>query len=117
MDQLFRSMKGRPFSLWALNLQEAQEDVANFLQSRDFHFPVLLDIEGKASGSYNVKGLPSSYLIDCAGNLIGSVTGVLKWTDHAMQALLEALFQEPACQAKTASNAPLQPSAIPENKP
>ena len=104
MDQLFLSMKGQPFSLWALNVQEAQDDVVNFLQSRDFHFPVLLDAEGKAIGSYQVKGLPSSYLVDCSGNLIGAITGVLAWTDQAMHTLLEALLKDTACQAKTASN-------------
>ncbi len=115
MDQLFLSMKARPFSIWALNMQEAQEDVAAFLSSRNFHFPVLLDIEGKVVGSYRVKGLPSTYLVDCAGRLIGSITGVLTWTDSAMQALLEALLKDDACHAKTASNAPLKPTA--ERKP
>ena len=110
MDQLFLSMKARPFALWALNVQEAQEAVATFLQSRNFHFPVLLDLEGQVVGSYRVQGLPSTYLIDCAGNLIGAITGVLQWTDHAMQTLLEALFQDAACQANTTSHAPT-PSA------
>ncbi len=113
MEQLFISMRDRPFTLWALNLQEAQEDVAAFLKTRDFHFPVLLDVEGKVMGNFRVKGLPSTYLIDCAGNLIGSVTGVLQWTDSAMQTLLEALYQDAACQAKTASNTPVQPTSKP----
>ncbi|ETW93260.1 MAG: hypothetical protein ETSY1_40015, partial [Candidatus Entotheonella factor] len=88
----------------AFNVQETQEDVVKFLQSRNFHFPVLLDLEGKAMGGFQVRGLPSTYLIDCAGNLIGSITGVLQWTDSAMQTLLEALLQDAACHAKTASN-------------
>jgi peroxiredoxin len=109
MEQLFLSLQGRPFSLWALNVQETREDVAAFLQSRGFHFPVLLDAEGQAVRSYRVKGLPSTYLIDCAGKLIGSITGVLKWADSAMQALLETLFKEPACHATTASTTRIHP--------
>ena len=103
MNDLFLSMQGRPFSLWALNVQETQEDVTQFLKKRDFQFPILLDVDGKGMGRFQAKGLPSSYLIDCTGNLIGAVTGVLKWTDSHMQALLEALFKDAACQAKTAS--------------
>lgn len=103
MDQLFLSMKEHPFSIWALNVQETQEDVAKFLKKRGFQFPVLLDIEGKAMGQFQVRGLPSTYLIDCAGNHIGSVTGVLKWTDDGMQALLDTLLKDPACHAQTAS--------------
>jgi peroxiredoxin len=103
MNQLLSSMKARPFAIWALNVQETQEDVAKFLQSRNFHFPVLLDVDGKAMGGYQARGLPSTYLIDCAGNLIGAITGILKWTDSAMQTLLAALFKDAACQAKTAA--------------
>ncbi len=114
MEQLFSSMQGRPFTLWALNLQETPEDVAAFLKTRDFHFPVLLDAEGEVMGRFQVRGLPSTYLLDCAGNLISSVTGVLQWTDSAMQTLLEALYQDAACQAKTASNAPVPPAAKPQ---
>ncbi len=117
MEQLFLSMQERPFALWALNMQETPEDVARFLKTRDFHFPVLLDLDGKAVGSYHVKGLPSTYLVDCADNLVGAVTGVLEWTNSAMHTLLEALFQDAACQVKTASNAPVQPRDVPRQKP
>ncbi len=109
MDQLYRSAQDRPFNLLALNVQESQEDVSAFLKSRDFHFSVLLDPEGTVVWSYKVRGLPSTFLIDCAGNLIGSVTGVLNWTDHPMGALLEALYKDPACHAKPTSNAPVEP--------
>ncbi len=97
MDQLYRSAKDRPFNLLAVNMQETQEDVSAFLKKRDFQFAVLLDVEGAVVGSYQVRGLPSTFLIDCSGNLIGSVTGVLKWTDPPMYALLDALYQDPAC--------------------
>jgi len=102
MDALYLSQQKRPFSIWAVNMQETHEDVATFLRSRDFHFPVLLDVEGEVVGSFRVQGLPSTYVIDCGGNLIASITGVLKWTDSAMQTLLDALFQDAACQAKSA---------------
>lgn len=117
MEQLFLSMQRRPFTLLALNMQETQEDVAKFLQHRDFHFPVLLDLDGMVAGRYQVRGLPSTFLIDCAGHLIGSVTGVLQWTSHAMQTLLEALFEDATCHAKTASNALVQPQSAPTTSP
>ncbi len=110
MDQLYRSAKDLPFTLLALNMQESQEDVSAFLQKRDFQFPVLLDQEGAVVASYKVRGLPSTFLIDCAGNLIGSVTGVLKWIDHPMHMLLEALYKDPACHAPPASTTPTKPN-------
>ena len=98
MQQLLNSRQQQPFALFALNLQESQEDVAQFMTQKDFQFPALLDSEGRAAASYKVRGLPASYLIDCSGNLLGSVTGVWQWTSEATQTLLDTLLKDKACQ-------------------
>jgi len=98
MQQLLNSRKQQPFALFALNLQESQEDVAQFMTQKDFQFPALLDSEGRTAARYKVRGLPTSYLIDCSGNLLGSVTGVLQWTSEATQTLLDTLLKDKACQ-------------------
>lgn len=98
MQQLLNSRKQHSFVLLALNLQESREDVAQFIQQKGFQFPALLDSEGRTAASYKVRGLPASYLIDCSGNLLGAVTGVLQWTSAATQSLLDALLKDNACQ-------------------
>ena len=101
METLYLELKDRPFTILALNMQEAEEDVARFMAKKGFKFPVLLDTEGEVAGSYKVRGLPSTYLIDCAGQLVGSVTGVLQWTHDATYALLEKMMSDKACQASS----------------
>jgi peroxiredoxin len=98
MEQLLNSRQQKPFALLALNLQEGQEDVAQFMKQKGFQFPALLDSEGRTAASYKVRGLPASYLIDCGGNLLGSVTGVLQWTSAATQTLLDSLLKDKACE-------------------
>lgn len=98
MQHLLNSRKQQPFALLALNLQESREDVTQFMQQKDFHFPALLDSEGRTAASYKVRGLPASYLIDCSGNLLGAVTGILQWTSEATQTLLDTLLKDKACR-------------------
>ena len=99
MDQLYQSRAKQPFTLLAINMQESAEDVTAFMTKKGFRFSALLDLEGKTMMQYKVLGLPSSYLIDCSGNLLGSVTGVLQWTSDATKTLLDTLLQDKACQA------------------
>jgi peroxiredoxin len=98
MQQLLDSRKQQAFALLALNLQESQEDVAQFMKKKGLQFPALLDSEGRTAASYKVRGLPASYLIDCSGNLLGAVTGILQWTSEATQTLLDTLLKDKACR-------------------
>ncbi len=88
MDQLYQSRQLQPFTLWAVNMQESREDVTQFMKKKGFHFPALLDQDGVATAAYKVRGLPASYLIDCAGNLIGHVVGIFQWTNDATKTLV-----------------------------
>jgi peroxiredoxin len=97
MEALYTARKDQAFSIWAVNMQESQEDVARFIAKQGFHFPVMLDLEGTATASYGVRGLPSTYLIDCRGNLLGHIVGILQWMSHATRDLLDALRNDAAC--------------------
>ncbi len=99
MDQLLKTRKDQAFRLLAVNMQESQNDVAQFMKKKDFQFPALVDSEGVATASYQVRGLPASYLIDCSGQLLGSVTGILLWTSPPTAALLDTLLKDKSCQS------------------
>ncbi len=107
MEQLYQSLRQQSFAIWAVNMQESQEDVGRFMASKRFHFPALVDVEGAIASRYMVRGLPTTYLIDCSGNLIGHVVGVLQWTSAATRTLVTALLEAPACeQSATTSSTP-----------
>ena len=51
-----------------INLQEDAGTVASFVQERNLSFPVLLDTDGTVtSGLYQVRPLPTSFIIDRQG--------------------------------------------------
>jgi peroxiredoxin len=97
MEQLYQTFKQQPMTIVAVNLQQSREDVVRFMESKQFHFPALLDQEGTVTERYQVKGLPTTHLIDCAGKVIGYTIGVLQWTHADMPRLLSTLFKDAAC--------------------
>lgn len=97
MEQLYQSLRQRPFAIWAVNMQESREDVASFMENKRFHFPALLDHEGSVTALYQVQGLPTTYLIDCAGHVIGHVVGMVQWTNDATRKLVATLLNSNAC--------------------
>jgi thiol-disulfide isomerase/thioredoxin len=55
--------------------------------------PIHVDPEGRARRHYDVAVLPSVFLIDAAGRLLGRGEGGRDWTTDAMEALLRSMAE------------------------
>jgi peroxiredoxin len=97
LNQLYQALRQRPFVLWAVAMQEGREKVAPFIDKHQFQFAILPDSDGAVSARYKLRGLPTTYLIDCRGNTVGWSVGPKEWTGDAVQALLAALLSDPSC--------------------
>jgi peroxiredoxin len=109
MEQLSHALRREPFVMWAVNLQEDQAQVARFMTEHRLHFPALLDTDGTVNALYTVRGLPTTYLIDCQGLMVGQVMGAREWTNDAMRTLLAALLNDAACSRSSTGNSAPQP--------
>jgi peroxiredoxin len=98
MEQLSQALRQQPFVMWAVNLQESREQVARFMTEHRLHFPALLDADSTVTTLYKVRGLPTTYLIDCAGNTVGWVMGPREWTNETTRSLLAAMLEEARCR-------------------
>jgi peroxiredoxin len=97
MDQLYQALQQRPFVLWAVAMQEDRAKVAPFMDKHQFQFTALLDHDGAVSSRYKLRGLPTTYLIDCRSNMVGWSVGPQEWTSEAVRTLLTALLSDPSC--------------------
>jgi peroxiredoxin len=75
LDTLYREFEPRGFTVLAVNLDERRKDAAGFLTARPHTMPVLFDPKGEAPKAFGVKGMPTSFLIDRAGNIRFTHTG------------------------------------------
>ncbi len=71
LDALQRQYgQARGFTVIGVNLEESQAVVAAFGREHDISFPLVLDADGAVTnGLYQVRGFPTSMIIDRAGNI------------------------------------------------
>jgi cytochrome c biogenesis protein CcmG/thiol:disulfide interchange protein DsbE len=69
LDALYRQYHARGFDVLAINVDERQRDADAFLQQRPHQMPVFFDPKGDAPTAFQIQGMPSSVLIDRAGNI------------------------------------------------
>lgn len=98
MEQLYQALRQRSFVMWAVNLQESRKQVKAFMTANRLSFPALLDADSTVTALYKVRGLPTTYLIDCAGNMVGWVEGPRPWTDEATRTLLAVMLNDARCR-------------------
>jgi peroxiredoxin len=112
MEQLYQTFKQTEFVLLAVSMDRQGEGVARpFVDKLKLTFPVLLDSTLEVSRQYSVRGLPTTYLIDPEGLLIGVVIGARDWHRTEAKALIAGLLR----QLPASSDHPTQ--AVPEPPP
>ncbi|MFP4429636.1 MAG: TlpA disulfide reductase family protein [Spirochaetota bacterium] len=94
MQTLYGTFRDRGLEVVAVNVQEDRDIVAAFVEEHGFSFPVLLDGNGRTTSNFAVRGLPTSYLIDREGNLIGMKVGFHLWDEPEVIDTFERLLEE-----------------------
>jgi thiol-disulfide isomerase/thioredoxin len=68
-NSLFNELKKDGFEIVAINVDEDQETARQFLQSHPVVYSTGYDPDGECPKAYEVKAMPSSYLIDKTGKV------------------------------------------------
>jgi thiol-disulfide isomerase/thioredoxin len=63
------------FQIIAINLDENREDALHFLDSHPVSYPILLDPEGITASQWQIRVMPSSYLLDGDGTIVKAWAG------------------------------------------
>lgn len=69
---------GESLVIAAINVDESRADADQFLEEFTVNFDIVYDPKGALAESFDVKGMPTSYLFDRQGNLLGSHLGFRK---------------------------------------
>ena len=79
MEELYLELQNQDFLIVAVNSQEAREQVADFVENIGMSFPVLLDTDGRVGAAYSVRAIPTTYIIDPQGYILGRMVGTRDW--------------------------------------
>jgi thiol-disulfide isomerase/thioredoxin len=69
LDALYQEYQGRGVEVLAVNLDERRRDADIFLAEHPHQLTVLFDPKGASPVAFRVKGMPSSFVIDKAGDI------------------------------------------------
>ncbi len=93
IEQLHRDFKDRGLAAVVIDTGEARDRVAAWAQAGDVSHTVLMDGAGDVAKQYDVKAMPTVFVLDRDGRLLGKVVGTRDWTSDKARALIEGLLQ------------------------
>jgi cytochrome c biogenesis protein CcmG/thiol:disulfide interchange protein DsbE len=94
MNSLQKRYANQGLVIVAVNLDKSRELSDRFLNEVPSELTIAYDPEGKIASAYQVRGMPSSYLIDRAGRIHSSHIGFREESAAAMEAAIKDLLQQ-----------------------
>ena len=92
MEKLWQKFKEEDFVILAVDLGEGKEKVSFFMKENGLTFPVLLDSRGGAANTYGIRAIPTTYLLDPEGRILGKALGARNWASQDAFKLIEQLL-------------------------
>ena len=96
MEKLHRKLKDKDFAMVTINLQESASQVKAFFKQYNLTFTALLDSTGEVGVAFGIRTIPTTYILDKTGRIIGLVNGPREWDSKDAIALFEKLIDNDA---------------------
>ncbi|WP_431065087.1 TlpA family protein disulfide reductase [Methylotuvimicrobium sp.] len=94
MTQMQRELKGQGLVVIAVNVDEELKDAEGFLSRYPAGFTVVADPNQQCAKHYNVKAMPSSYVIDRKGLIRDVHLGFRRGEAEAFRKVVERILAE-----------------------
>jgi thiol-disulfide isomerase/thioredoxin len=91
MEKLHQKFKDKDFAMVGINLQESDSTVLQFFKEHKLTFTTLLDSTGDVGTAFRIRGIPTTFILDKNGIIIGKVLGPREWDSRDSFALFEYL--------------------------
>jgi thiol-disulfide isomerase/thioredoxin len=92
MERLYQRYRDRGLAILAISIDRNTAAVAPFVQYFQLTFPVGLDPDAGVAGEYGMRALPTTVVIDPAGQVVALAVGAREWDGPAARRLVESLL-------------------------
>jgi thiol-disulfide isomerase/thioredoxin len=93
MQRVYNELKDEGFEIVAVDLREDKRVVKKFVKEYELTFPVLLDKTGTVGGIYSARSIPTTYIIDRDGFIVGRMIGAREWDTEEIQAVFRGILE------------------------
>lgn len=80
-------------ALIAIGVGETKRGIMQFLQITPLTFPLLLDTKSKVMEAWSARSLPTTFVLDQAGNVVYLAVGEREWDDPKILKQIRSLKQ------------------------
>ena len=94
IERLFRRFKDKGLAIVAINLMEFPGIVRVFRDKYDLTFLLLLDQIGETGRRFALRSIPTSYLLDNKGTIIGRIDGARDWDSEESYRFFDLLLSD-----------------------
>lgn len=94
LNSLYKEFRDRGLIIISVSTDKSVQTVKRFIEKSPADYIVLNDKDGKAASTYNVSGLPTSFLIDRDGIIKIKFVGFREWTGSGSKKLINALVEK-----------------------
>ena len=95
LHMLYQTYHDRGLEVLAVAVDtRGKEVVAPFVRAYRLTFPVLLDPQNMLGARLQIHGIPTTYLLDKRGRLVGFEVGARDWQARSVRLLVEQLLAE-----------------------
>jgi thiol-disulfide isomerase/thioredoxin len=91
MEKLHQKFKNKDFAMVSINLQESASQVKQFFKDFKLTFTALLDSDGEVGAHFMITAIPTTFILNKEGIIIGKVMGPREWDGKKAFALFEHL--------------------------
>ncbi|HXH02088.1 MAG TPA: TlpA disulfide reductase family protein [Candidatus Competibacteraceae bacterium] len=107
VQRLYQTFNETAFAMLAVSIdRQGVEAVKPFMDELHLTFPALLDQKSEVARQYGLRGLPTTYLIDQDGRLIGAAVGGRDWSSSEAKTLIAGLLRQAATAATDPAPSP-----------
>jgi cytochrome c biogenesis protein CcmG, thiol:disulfide interchange protein DsbE len=96
LDTLYKRNRARGFAVVGVNKDVSAADAKRFLAKIPVTFPLVSDLKDAAARAFDVKAMPSGYLVDRKGMVRKVHRGFTDETAAALEREIDALLKEPS---------------------
>jgi peroxiredoxin len=82
MEAIHKDLNSQGLAVLAVALRDSTDDVRSFYNEHSLSFPALLDHYSEASEVYEIWSLPTSFVINKHGYVVGKVIGYRDWNSN-----------------------------------
>ena len=91
MQRAWEQLESEGILMFGINVGEGEDTIFQFSADYPVEFPLLLDGDSSVIGQWRVRGLPTTFVVDPAGQIVFQAIGSREWDDPALLAPVRAL--------------------------